>query len=207
MPNENCRSLAETARDDNSDFVTRTGVPLLLFFALVILLFHLALIVFRLFLDREQFDLKNQSRIGLNSTALLPPLAIGKVRRDEELPLRSHGHELQRFCPPFDNLTDSKRRRLSALVGTVKFRAIDESATVVANHRVGRGGLQSGSGGQNLVLQTAGQRDNAFFTFVGGQKCISFSLVCHRRFCHFLLLLFLDFVLHLGEHGLRFVCR
>ena len=104
-------------------------------------------------------------------------------------------------------MTDFKRRRLPPLVGTVKFLAIDESAPVVAFDRVARRGLRSGAGCQNLVLQAAGQRNHAVFTFVGGQKCFAFGLIRSRSLLRFLLLLFLNLGLNLVEHSFRFVLR
>ena len=93
------------------------------------------------------------------------------------------------------------------LVGAVKFRAIDQRAAIVTYHRIGRRGLRSGARFQNLVLQAAGQRNHALFSFIRGQKCVAFRLILIRSLFRFLLLLLAHFGLHLGEHRFRFVFR
>src|ERR1035441_10558037 len=75
-------------------------------------------------LYRQQFDLKNEGGVGANVGARAA-LAIGKVGRKKELPLRSHWHQLEGLGPAFDDSTYRKCRRLAALVGAVKFLAVD----------------------------------------------------------------------------------
>jgi hypothetical protein len=66
-------------------------------------------------LDREQFDVENQRGIRADLAARTA-LAIGQVRGNKELPLRSYRHELQGFRPSLDDLTDREGRGLAALV-------------------------------------------------------------------------------------------
>ena len=179
-------------------------VLLLLFFTLVA--FVVLLFIFCLILNREQFDFKDQRGIGTDFGARTT-LTIGEARRDEELPLRPYGHELQCFRPTLDDLTHSKRGGLPTFIRAVKFLAIDERAPVVTNNCIGRGGLRASTGRQNLVLQTAGQCHNALFTLVGRQKCFAFCFVLSRCLLCLFLLLLANLVLHFGKHGLRLVVR
>src|SRR5450755_2706607 len=141
-------------------FLVFAFVVLLLFFFLLFALVFFALIVFWFLLNREQFDLEDQGRVRPNVGARAP-VRVSKIRRNKELPFRSDGHELERFRPPFNDLTDAKGRRLSALVGAVKLRAIDQSAAVITNDGVGRRGLRARASSQDLVLQAVGQSNDA----------------------------------------------
>src|ERR1039458_5889092 len=121
----------------------------------LLVFFALTLVVFRLVHDRDQLDLKDQRLVGSNRAVGTSPFTVSQARRNKELPLRSYRHELQRLGPPFDHLTDSKRRRLSALVGAVKFRAIDERAAIITINLIAGRGLRSDAGGQWLPVQAA----------------------------------------------------
>src|ERR1700730_5157253 len=114
------------------------------------LLFLLALI-----LDRYQFDLKNQMGVRSDVPARAA-LGVGKVRGNEKLPLRSHRHELQSFCPALDDAVDWECGRPAVLGRAVKLRAIDQRAAIITYHRVSRRRLRAITFFQNLVLQSAG---------------------------------------------------
>src|SRR5579859_3791639 len=90
-------------------------------------------------LDRYQLDLKDQ-RCARSYVGTRAPIAICQIGRDEQLPLRSHGHQLQGFGPTLDDSIHPERDRLAALVGAVEFLAVDERPAIVAVDRVvGRG--------------------------------------------------------------------
>src|SRR5579864_5041388 len=97
-------------------------------------------------LDREQFDFKDEGCVGANVGALAA-FTVREVRGDEELPLRSHGHELKRFRPALDHSAYWKGCGLTALVRAVEFLAVDEGAAIVADHGVAGCGLRAGARG------------------------------------------------------------
>jgi len=74
-----------------------------------------------------QFDVKNQGRVRTDVRTHCA-LAIREGRGNEQLILCSLLHQLKRFRPAFDHSVDRKGRGLTALVRTVKFRPIDQSA-------------------------------------------------------------------------------
>src|SRR5580692_2588071 len=109
---------------------------------LVLFLVWALVLILILGLDREQFHFKNEGGIRANVGAL-SAFAVSQIGRNHELPLGPDGHELKGFGPALDHSADRKRRGLAALVGAVKFLAIDERAFVVAGHGVGGAGLWS----------------------------------------------------------------
>src|SRR5260370_38361894 len=97
-------------------------------------------------------------------------------------------HELERFRPALDDSIDRKRRWLAALEGAVKLRTVQKRAPVVARDSVGRSRLWSRTRSQNLVLQAARERDDAFLGLVRVQQ-IRPAFLIHLlrlfRFFHF----------------------
>ena len=79
---------------------------------------------FRFRRDREQFDFKDQGRVGADVGACAA-VAICKVRGDEQFPLGTDWHQLQGFRPTLNDLADREGGRLSALVGAVELLAIE----------------------------------------------------------------------------------
>src|SRR5882724_5294038 len=73
-------------------------------------------------LNRNQLDFKDEGGTRRDNPARATR-AIGQIRRDKELPFRSHRHELQRLSPALDDATDWKSCRLAPLVRTVKLSA------------------------------------------------------------------------------------
>src|SRR5260370_4476715 len=94
--------------------------------------------------DGGEFDLEDQRSVRADR-APGPALAVSQLRGDEQLPLRSHGHELQRLSPAFDHFVDRKGSRLATLVGTVELRVVQERAAVIANDGIGGCRLRSGA--------------------------------------------------------------
>src|SRR5882762_1260535 len=166
-----------------------------------VLLFLLVLLTRRLLaLDGQQFHLKNESRTRADVCACTP-ISIGEISGDEQLPLRSNGHELKSFRPPLDDSVYGECYRLTGLVRAVKFLAVDESSPVIADNAVGSCGLRASALFQDLVLQATGQGNDTLFPFVGGQKCIAFFLVSLGGLLHLFLLLLLHIFLHLHERS------
>src|SRR4029077_2365547 len=128
---------------------------------LILVLAHALVLIFILGLDREQFHFKNEGGIRADVGALAS-FSIGQIGWNDQLPLRSYGHELKGFGPTIDYAADRKPCWVRALVGAVKFFAIDERASIVAGHGVAGGGLWSGASGQDLILETTRQRNYAF---------------------------------------------
>src|SRR6266849_4008649 len=166
----------------------------------------LRLVGLGLLLNRQQLHLKNQRGVRTNIPARAS-LRVSQRRGHEQLPLRSHRHQLQRFRPALDHSIYRKRCRLATLIGAVEFRAVDQSPTVVADHRIARGRLRSVAFFQDLVLETARQRDDTLFRLVGGQKRFAFFLVRLARHLHLLLLFLAQLVLHFHQCRLRFFLR
>lgn len=92
---------------------------------------------------------------------------------------------------------------MAALVGTIEFLAVDESATVVAEDCVFRSGLRSGARRQDFVLQTARKRDDVLFRFVRGEECLALFFICRGNDGEFRFLLLFHFAGKCGESGLR----
>ena len=110
-------------------------------------------------------------------------VAIGQIRRNEQLPLRSHRHQLQRLGPALDDSAHRERDRLTAFLELSNSLPLISVPLIVAGDRVGRRRLRPCSRCQNLVLQAAGQRDHAFFGLVRGQKRIAFFPVSMPAVC------------------------
>ena len=110
----------------------------------------------------NQFDLENQIAVRLNFAAD-GTVAIGKSGGNVQHPFVARFHEPKRFCPAGNYFTDTKCRGHAAVDGAVEDRAISECAAVVNHDRVEIGGRASarGSGGEHLVLQTAGSGHSA----------------------------------------------
>src|SRR5271155_1366324 len=71
-------------------------------------------------LNGDQLHVKNERLIGTNRPAACSARSISEIGGNIELPLRSHGHELQRLSPTLDHAADLKLGRLAALVGVVE---------------------------------------------------------------------------------------
>src|ERR1700694_452020 len=117
-------------------------------------------------LDREKFDLKNERGVGPDVRAWAAR-AIGQLRWNEKLPLRSNRHDLKGFRPPFDDLTYREGRRLAALIRTVEFLAVNQRPFVIAYDGVAGRWLGPRTFLQNLILKPARQRDDTLLRFVG----------------------------------------
>src|SRR5262249_34399306 len=97
--------------------------------------------------------------------------------------------------------------RLSALVGAVKFRAVNQCAAVVAKNRVFGAGLGTGSRGEYFVLQTARESNNTSLRFVGRQKGFAFLLVRGTERRELRVLLLFHFSGECEEGSLRLFIR
>src|SRR5713101_3703462 len=86
----------------------------------------LRLVGLGLLLNRQQLHFKNQRRVRTNIPARAS-LRVSQRRGNEQLPLRSHRHQLQRFCPALDHSIYRKRCRLATLIRAIEFRAVDET--------------------------------------------------------------------------------
>ena len=125
-------------------------------------------------LDRDQFDVEDESCVGAD-VGSGASFSVGKVGGDEDLVLGSCRHELEDLGPAGDDAVDGEGCGLAALVGAVKFLAVDERAAIVALDTVCGAGLAAGALFLDLVLQSAGESDDAGLGLVGGEK----SGTCH----------------------------
>ena len=157
-------------------------------------------------MGREQLDFENKRGVGAD-VAARAARPISQVRRNEELPLGSHGHEQQSFRPPLDDLSDGEGGGLAALIRTIKFRAVEECTAIVDGHRVGGSGLGSGALLENPVLKATGKRHHAFLCLVGGQKLLAFFLVGIRELLRLEFLLFAQIRLQRRHDRLCFLVR
>ena len=83
---------------------------------------------------------------------------------------------MQTLGPALDHLIETKRGRLSALVGTVEHLSVDERALVVAFHLVGGRRLVAVALAQHLVLQPGGEHHHALFFAVLGKEVLALGL-------------------------------
>jgi hypothetical protein len=75
--------------------------------------------------------------------------------------------------------------------GTVKLRAVEQRAPIIANDRFIDLGLLAHTPLEDFVLQSAGQGDDAFLLLVLGQKLLALAELClgfllAQRACFFL---------------------
>src|SRR6266436_542048 len=80
---------------------------------------------FSLGLDRHQLNFEDEGCVGADAAARTATSAIGKLRRNKQLPLRADGHELQGLRPTFDDAAHRKCRRLAVLVGAIEFCVVN----------------------------------------------------------------------------------
>src|SRR5207237_4286028 len=110
-----------------------------------------------------------------------PLLTVGQTCRNEKLILGADLHQLKSLGPAFDDTADRKRRRLTALVGTVEFRPIHQRAAIIYRHGVATFWLCAAAFFQDFVLQTALGRFHAFLGFVCGEEFFRLSAVLLSR--------------------------
>ena len=115
-------------------------------------------------LDR-QFHFENERGIGPNFPAG-SAFAIGEIRGNEKLVLGSGLHHLQRFRPAFDNAIDREARGLTAFVGTVEFRSIEQRPLVMRHDRIGFLRRRTGPFLQHFILHPAGGDFHALLLLV-----------------------------------------
>src|SRR4029077_7158357 len=107
--------------------------------------------------------------------------------------------------PAFDHSGDRESSGLAALVGTVELRAVQERAAVIADDRVRGRRLGARALLENLVLQPAGQRDDAILCLVGFKEFKTLLLVGFAELLSQFLLPLAHVALQLGKDGLRLV--
>jgi len=95
------------------------------------------------------------------------------LRGDEEAPFAAGGHELEAFCPSFDDGIQGEGGRLAAADAAVEDGAVDERSVVVAGDFVGCAGFGAGAFGENLILEAAGEGDDAGFCLVGFEEFLA----------------------------------
>src|SRR5438309_11145569 len=88
----------------------------------------------RLRLNRHQLHFKDQRRSRCDVRTGLP-ITAGEIRRNEQLPLRSYRHHLQRFGPTLTYAAAWARRRLAAFVRAAHFLAANHRRLVTADYR------------------------------------------------------------------------
>src|SRR5579863_8633877 len=103
-------------------------------------------------LNTYHFHFKDECGIWSDDVAR-SALAISQIRRDENLPLGSYGHELQDFLETGNNIFYFKGHGFSRPRGAVKLGPVKERSLVVAQDRVGFHRLLPLTGRQNFVLQ------------------------------------------------------
>src|ERR1700737_1606553 len=86
-------------------------------------------------LNREQLDFEDQGGVGADFGAGAAR-SIGKVSRNEKLPLGAYGHELQSFGPTLDNATNRDGSGFAAFIGTIKLAVVNQGALVIDHHAV-----------------------------------------------------------------------
>src|SRR5581483_1830597 len=128
------------------------------------------------FFDGKQLHFKDQCGVGPDLRTRLAR-SVGQFGRHKELPLRSDGHQLQRFRPSLDDLVYREAGRPAVLFGAVEFRIVQQRASVIANHSVLSRRFRTGPFLQNLVLKPARQSHHAFLGLVGGEERIPVLLV------------------------------
>jgi len=104
-------------------------------------------------------------------------LFVSEVGRNEQLPLRTGLHQLQRFDPTGNHTSDGKRRRPAALGRIVKLRAVEQRAPVIHGNCVGGFWNFSLSFDGDFVLKSARQADDARLGFVFSKERFAFFFI------------------------------
>ena len=80
--------------------------------------------------DLQQFDFKNEGLVRPDG-ATRSAGTVGEIRGNEEFDFAAFFAELEAFRPAADHAAEWELDGLIPFVGTVKLRAVEESATVV----------------------------------------------------------------------------
>jgi hypothetical protein len=123
-------------------------------------------------LHLEQFDIKDECLVGPDHTTR-SAWSIGEVRWYEETDFSAGLDELEPLGPARDHPVQRKFDRLVALVGTVEFRAVEQSASVVHFHGVRGLGRRTRAGRFDEILQTARGLLHAGFRCVLGKEFLA----------------------------------
>src|SRR5437868_456366 len=100
-------------------------------------------------LDAEQFDFKDERRVGRNLALALR--AIAEIGRNDELAFAAHLHAQYAFIPAANDRAgaEAKLVRLAAIYGAVEFAAVGERAGVM--HDDGSAELRLIAGADDFV--------------------------------------------------------
>ena len=113
---------------------------------------------FLLHLDKLHVEDEScEGRDGLSCAAL----AVAESVRNEEAILGTLLHELQTFGPSCDHAVQGELGGFAALYRAVEHCSVDEHALIVTLHGVGGLWLAAVAFLEHLLLETAGQRDDA----------------------------------------------
>ena len=124
---------------------------------------------FRLLVDVEQFNFKNQHLVGTDELTCAA-FAVGEGGGNEEFELAADLHELQSFGPSGDHAADRESRGLAALDGAVEHRAVGERSGVVNGDGALFGRFVAAALLEDLVLESGSGGDDVFVLFVSGEE-------------------------------------
>ena len=110
--------------------------------------------------DLQQLDFKNKGLIWPDS-ATRSTGTVGEIRWDEEFDFAAFFAELEAFGPTADHAAEWEFDGLISFVGTVKFRAVEEGATVVDLDGVRGLRCAAFAGSEDEVLEPGGCLLNA----------------------------------------------
>ena len=111
-----------------------------------------------------------EDECGVGRDVGVAAFAVGEGGGDGELPFGAGVHELEGFGPAFDDAADAEGGGCAAFVGTVKLGAVYEGAAVVHGDGVVGLGAFAAAGGEDFVLEAAGEGDDAGLGFVVGEE-------------------------------------
>mmetsp|Transcript_8301 Transcript_8301/g.31240 ORF Transcript_8301/g.31240 Transcript_8301/m.31240 type:complete len:240 (-) Transcript_8301:66-785(-) len=135
----------------------------------------------RIDLDHLHLEDQHAARPDVLALGLVP---IGKLGRQEQLPLVALSHLLHGYSPALDELLWGEQRRLGPLVGAVEDRAVDESAFVVAKRLVRGARALAGlvSSLENSVEEAGRVLHHVLFLRFGLQPALSFGGRARMRY-------------------------
>src|SRR5579863_2920764 len=90
----------------------------------------------RLGLNANQLNLKDERGIGTDDAASAA-FSVSQIGGHDNLPLGTHGHELQHFLETGNHIFHFKRHRFPGLFGTIELRSVHKRSLVVAKNCVG----------------------------------------------------------------------
>ena len=118
-----------------------------------------------LFYDFQQFNFELQNAVRLDIRAS-STFSVSQFRRNPEDIFRTNRHQLQTFCPAFDNLVNTKFCRFATINRAVELGSVQQSSRIMNFYTVFFCRFCSRTFCDNLILQTTFCSDYAALCFI-----------------------------------------